>query len=152
MPSAKSTDGGRANTVSLGRCRSERPTCNVARVQPTDAVNVSQLSTANSAITAGLTHKINRLDRDLSGGIAAAAAQMNAVPYVPGVWAFGMSGASYNGQGAMGATISRWSANGRGNLNDGASTVSPTPHFPWRVCVLLGYFLPNNKKKLVSQQ
>ncbi len=90
-----SSDGGRANTVSVGAPGSERTISNVAAgVLPTDAVNVSQLSTSTSTLTDTFNRKINHVDRDLSGGIAAAAALMNVIPYVPGVWAVGMSGAS----------------------------------------------------------
>ena len=76
-----STDGGRANTVSVGAVGAERTISNVAAgVLPTDAVNVSQLSGVSNTFNS----KISRLDRDLSGGIAAAAALMNVTPYVPG--------------------------------------------------------------------
>jgi len=86
-----------------------------------------------------LNRKISKLDRDLSAGIAAAASQVNAMPYVPGVWALGMSGASYNGQGAIGATVSRWDCGGRWNLNAGLSYgFRDTPIIRGGVCILLG--------------
>jgi autotransporter adhesin len=122
---------GRDNTVSVGNAEGGfyRTISNVAPgVLDTDAVNMGQLR-----------HKIHNLDRDLSGGIAAAAAQMNVMPYVPGVFAVAMSGASYNGQGAIGATISRWDCSGKWNLNGGVSYgFNDTPIFRGAVTYLFG--------------
>jgi autotransporter adhesin len=100
-------------------------------VYGSDAVNVNQLNQ--------LRHKFGKLDRDLSGGIAAAAAQMNVMPYVPGLFAVAMSGASYNGEGAIGATVSRWDCGGRWNLNAGVSYgFSNTPIFRGGVTYIFG--------------
>jgi hypothetical protein len=64
---------------------------------------------------------------------------MNVIPYVPGVFAVALDGASYDGQGAFGATISRWDCGGRWNLNAGVSYgFSNTPIFRGGVTVLLG--------------
>jgi Hep_Hag./YadA-like C-terminal region. len=126
---AGSYDYGRSDTVSVGSVGNERTISNLAPgILNTDAVNMGQFR-----------HKINNLDRDLSGGIAAAAAQMNVMPYVPGVFALAMSGASYNGQGAIGATISRWDCDGKWNLNGGVSYgFNDTPIFRGGVTYLFG--------------
>jgi len=86
-----------------------------------------------------MRNKIHGLDRDLSGGIAAAAAQMNVMPYLPGAWTVGMRGASYNGQGALGGTVSHWDCSGRWNVNAGISYgFTDTPIFSGGVSLVLG--------------
>jgi autotransporter adhesin len=107
----------------------ERTISNVAPgVFGTDAVNVNQLR-----------NKVHKLDRDLSGGIAAAAAQVNAMPYLPGIFTVGMSGASYNGEGAVGFTISRWSCKGSWDINAGVSYgFHDTPIFRGGIVIPLG--------------
>jgi autotransporter adhesin len=89
------------NTVSVGSAGNERRITNVAAgINPTDAVNVSQLN----SLSANLQGQINSVDNRLRDGVAMAA---GGVPSVPQGRRFGVFGnvATYDGHGAFGAGL-----------------------------------------------
>jgi len=102
------------NTVSFGSSGNERRLTNVAAgINPTDAVNVSQLSSLSAGFQSqigglqsqigGLQSQVNENDRRLRDGVAVAMAA-GGVPAVPQGRKFGMFGnvATYDGHGAAG--------------------------------------------------
>ncbi|HEY0504708.1 MAG TPA: YadA-like family protein [Lysobacter sp.] len=122
-----------ANTVSIGSAGAERTISNVARGNAdTDAVNVSQLHDSLSEAKAyadtrlndvwdGLAQEVDEVNRQANRGIAAASALINVTPYVPGHVTMNAGLANYRGETALGVGVSRWSDNGRLNLNAGVS-------------------------------
>jgi len=105
-----------------------------------DAVNVGQLnqrladgnaqtlSQANAYtdqkfndVWQNMGNAINEVNQQANRGIAAASALINVTPYVPGHTAVNAGVASYRGEAALGVGVSRWSDNGRVNLNAGVS-------------------------------
>ena len=95
---AGSTTGGRENVVSFGAAGNERQITNVAAgTAATDAVNVSQLQ----SVGAEFGQRLNRQNKELSGGIASAVA-MGMMPTLsePGKMITGGTGL-YNGEGAV---------------------------------------------------
>jgi trimeric autotransporter adhesin len=133
----------RANTVSVGAAGAERQITNVAAgTQPTDAVNVGQLQNlqdwTGSKID-DLQQLINRNQRQANRGIASSAALVNNMPYVPGKVALSAGVANYRGENALGVALSRWSSDGRVNLNAGVSVAQgDSPIFRLGVGVVLG--------------
>ena len=123
----------RANSVSVGAPGSERVVTNVAdAVRDTDAVNARQMrqsvQEANSYTDSRVNDAWNTVRRDMNDmnrqvnrGIAAASALVNVTPYLPGRTAVNAGVASYRGQTALGIGVSRWSDNGRFNVNAGIS-------------------------------
>jgi len=124
-----SNDGGRANTVSVGSAGAERTISNVAAgVNPTDAVNVSQLMEIQENMGSQVEEEIRRLDRRIdrldkktSRGIAAVAALVNVTPYLPGATTINAGAAAYDGEAGLGLTASHWTKNGLFNFNAGVS-------------------------------
>uniref|UniRef100_UPI002353CCCC YadA-like family protein n=1 Tax=Actinobacillus porcinus TaxID=51048 RepID=UPI002353CCCC len=114
--------------VSVGAAGNERRVQNVAAGEisatSTDAINGSQLYSVAQGVDK-LDQKMNRMNRKLRSGIAAATAMSN-IPQVtlPGKSAFGAGVGSYDGQGALAVGYSRMSDNGRIilKMTAGAST------------------------------
>ena len=114
--------------VSVGAAGNERRVQNVAAGEisatSTDAINGSQLYSVAKGVDQ-LDGKVNRMNRKLRSGIAAATAMTN-IPQVtlPGKNALGAGVGSYDGQGALAVGYSRMSDNGRVilKLSAGAST------------------------------
>ena len=114
--------------VSVGAAGNERRVQNVAAGEisatSTDAINGSQLYSVAQGVD-NLDQKMNRMNRKLRSGIAAATAMTN-IPQVtlPGKSALGAGVGSYDGQGALAVGYSRMSDNGRVilKLSAGAST------------------------------
>lgn len=90
-----------ADTVSVGSSGSERRITNVAPgVDPTDAVNVSQLQ---SLVSASVQPQIDKVKKYAARGIAASIAIPPIVmPSEQGKKAFGMEVASFDGEQALG--------------------------------------------------
>lgn len=141
----------RENTVSVGRTGGERQITNVAAgVQGTDAVNVSQLNERMAdanAYTDGrmqdmwdnVNDRFDHASRQANRGIAGAAALVQVTPYLPGKTVLNAGMASYRGETALGVGISRWSDNGRVNVNAGVSAArGDRPIFRIGVGVVLG--------------
>lgn len=141
----------RENTVSVGRAGGERQLTNVAAgVQGTDAVNVSQLNERMAdanAYTDGrvqdmwdnVNDRFDQASRQANRGIAGAAALVQVTPYLPGKTVLNAGMASYRGETALGVGISRWSENGRVNVNAGVSAArGDRPIFRVGVGVVLG--------------
>jgi len=137
----------RDNTVSVGSPGNERQITNVAAgTARTDAANVGQLQDAMSNMqdwtqgqVNGLSKKIDNVQRQANRGIAASAALVNNMPYLPGKVTLNAGVAAYRGQSALGVGVSRWSENGRFNLNAGISAAQgDSPIFRVGVGVVLG--------------
>jgi autotransporter adhesin len=141
----------RANTVSVGSATEQRQITQVAAgTAATDAVNVGQmqgqmastLNQANGYTDQRFNQLWNRQDqfhREANRGIASSAALVNNMPYVPGKVALSAGAATYRGEGALGVGVSRWSNNGRVNLNAGVSMAhGDRPIFRMGVGVILG--------------
>jgi len=108
----------RANSVSVGSAGNERQITNVAAgTALTDAVNLGQLNDRWDRVN----DTINRANRQANRGIAAASALMSVTPYLPGHTGVNAGFASYRGQNAVGVNVSRWTENGRINVNAGVS-------------------------------
>lgn len=141
----------RENSVSVGREGGERQITNVAAgVQATDAVNVGQLQQGVDDAKAyadervqdawsGLEQRLDQVNRQANRGIAAAAALAPMTPYLPGRTTINANLANYRSETAMGVGVSRWSDNGRVNVNGGASMArGDKPIFRMGVGVVLG--------------
>ncbi|WP_219626891.1 ESPR-type extended signal peptide-containing protein [Stenotrophomonas maltophilia] len=141
----------RDDTVSVGRSGYERQITNVkAGVRDTDAVNVSQLNQRMAEANAytdqriddvwqGVNDRIDHASRQANRGIASASAMIPVTPYMPGKTVLNAGMASYRGETALGVGISRWSDNGRVNLNAGVSVAQgDRPIFRVGVGVVLG--------------
>ena len=135
------------NTVSVGSLGNERRITNVAAgTQRTDAANVGQLQDAMSNLqdwtqgqVNGLSRKVDNIQRQANRGIAASAALVNNMPYLPGKVTLNAGVAAYRGQSALGVGVSRWSDNGRFNVNAGVSAAQgDSPIFRLGVGVVLG--------------
>lgn len=141
----------RENSVSVGREGGERQITNVAAgVQATDAANVGQLQQGVHDAKAyadervqdawsGLEQRLDQVNRQANRGIAAAAALAPMTPYLPGKTTINANLANYRSETAMGVGVSRWSDNGRVNVNGGASMArGDKPIFRMGVGVVLG--------------
>lgn len=141
----------RENSVSVGHEGGERQITNVAAgVQATDAVNVGQLQQGVHDAKAyadervqdawsGLEQRLDQVNRQANRGIAAAAALAPMTPYLPGKTTINANLANYRSETAMGVGVSRWSDNGRVNVNGGASMArGDKPIFRMGVGVVLG--------------
>jgi len=141
----------REDTVSVGRAGGERQITNVAAgVQGTDAVNVSQLNERMAdanAYTDGrmqdmwdnVNDRFDHASRQANRGIAGAAALVQVTPYLPGKSVLNAGMATYRGETALGVGVSRWSDNGRVNVNAGVSAArGDRPIFRVGVGVVLG--------------
>ena len=141
----------RENTVAVGREGGERQIAHVAAgVQATDAANVGQLQQSVSDAKgytdervqdawSGMEQRLNRVNRQANRGIAASAALAPMTPYLPGKTTLNANIANYRSETAMGVGVSRWSENGRVNVNGGASMArGDTPIFRMGVGVVLG--------------
>ena len=141
----------RENTVSVGREGGERQVTSVAAgVRDTDAVNVGQLQQGVSDAKGytdervqdawhGMERRLDRVNRQANRGIAAAAALAPMTPYLPGKTTLNANMANYRSETAMGVGVSRWSDNGRVNVNGGASMArGDKPIFRMGVGVVLG--------------
>lgn len=141
----------RANTVAVGHEGGERQITHVAAgVQATDAANVGQLQQGISDAKGytdervqdawnGLEQRLNRVNRQANRGIAASAALAPMTPYLPGKTTLNANIANYRSETAMGVGVSRWSDNGRLNVNGGASMArGDKPIFRMGVGVVLG--------------
>lgn len=69
----------------------------------------------------GLSQEVDEVYRQANRGIAAASALINVTPYAPGHVTVNAGLANYRGETALGVGVSRWSDNGRLNLNAGVS-------------------------------
>ncbi|MFC4761905.1 ESPR-type extended signal peptide-containing protein [Dyella koreensis] len=137
----------RADTVSVGSVGGERQIANVAAgTQRTDAANFGQLQDAVSGVQNwasdrfdGLSKKLNDNQRQANRGIAASAALVNNMPYLPGKTTLNAGVAAYRGQSALGVGMSRWNDSGRFNVNAGVSAArGDAPIFRVGVGVVLG--------------
>jgi len=141
----------REATVSVGRVGGERQITHVAAgVQGTDAVNVSQLNERMAdanAYTDGrmqdmwdnVNDRFDHASRQANRGIAGAAALVQVTPYLPGKTVLNAGMATYRGETALGVGVSRWSDNGRVNVNAGVSAArGDRPIFRVGVGVVLG--------------
>lgn len=141
----------RENSVSVGREGGERQITNVAAgVQATDAVNLGQMQQGVHDAKAyadervqdawsGLEQRLDQVNRQANRGIAAAAALAPMTPYLPGRTTINANLANYRSETAMGVGVSRWSDNGRVNVNGGASMArGDKPIFRMGVGVVLG--------------
>ncbi|BDU18772.1 ESPR-type extended signal peptide-containing protein [Dyella sp. GSA-30] len=135
------------NTVSVGSAGNERRITNVAAgTQRTDAANVGQLQDAMSNLqdwtqgqVNGLSKKVDNVQRQANRGIAASAALVNNMPYLPGKVTLNAGVAAYRGQSALGVGVSRWNDSGRFNVNAGISAAQgDAPIFRVGVGVVLG--------------
>ncbi|HVJ39778.1 MAG TPA: YadA-like family protein, partial [Stenotrophomonas sp.] len=123
----------RANSVSVGAQGKERTVTNVADgTRDTDAINRRQLEQVAKAANDHTDKRIDEawgnvrrdmddMNRQVNRGIAASAALVNVTPYLPGRTAVNAGVASYRGETALGVGVSRWSDNGRVNINAGIS-------------------------------
>ncbi|MCU9999473.1 YadA-like family protein [[Pasteurella] aerogenes] len=106
-----------AKTVSLTENGLNNGGNRITNVAPgkdgTDAVNVNQLNQVNNNVV-NLNDKVNRVDRDLRGGIAGANAAA-ALPqaYIPGKSMVAAAAGTYRGQSALAVGYSRISDNGK---------------------------------------
>ncbi|WP_414491808.1 ESPR-type extended signal peptide-containing protein [Stenotrophomonas maltophilia] len=141
----------RENTVSVGREGAERQITHVAAgTQATEAVNVAQLQQgvqdakvyADERVQdawSGMERRLDQVNRQANRGIAAAAALAPMTPYLPGKTTINANLANYRSETAMGVGVSRWSDNGRVNVNGGASMArGDKPIFRMGVGVVLG--------------
>ena len=128
-----------ANTVSVGSAGAERRITNVADgVSPTDAVNVSQLNAvaqggagpevdALSGRVSALESQVNDVAKNAYRGIAGAAALAFAVPQERGKTTINIGAGSYQGYGALGASVGYLSSSGRYNVSGGVSYTGGNP-------------------------
>jgi trimeric autotransporter adhesin len=98
------------NTVSVGSAGNERRITNVAAgISPTDAVNVSQLSSLSASVQAqfaGLQGQIGGVQTEARRGIAAAvAANGYTTPIRPGGTTVGVSAGFFHGESAVGFSV-----------------------------------------------
>jgi autotransporter adhesin len=96
-----------------------------SRLQQNNAEIVNQANSYTDArvndVWQDLGNEINQVNQQANRGIAAASALVNVTPYLPGHTAVNAGVASYRGEAALGVGVSRWSDNGRVNLNAGVS-------------------------------
>ncbi|MBY5923813.1 YadA-like family protein [Halomonas sp. DP4Y7-1] len=118
-------------SVSLGNGGEPVQIHNVASGTSTyDAVNLGQLNALDSKFSHAYDHlsdKINEVERDASGGIAALAAMADA-PYVAGKFTYHIGTGYHNGESALGVSLRRTADDGRWSvgLGIGASHGGPT--------------------------
>jgi trimeric autotransporter adhesin len=86
-----------------------------------------------------LSNKIDQNAQQANRGIAGAAALVMTTPYMPGRTTLNAGVASYRGESALGVGVSRWSSDGRINLNAGISeALHDQPIFRVGVGMVLG--------------
>lgn len=106
------------NTVSVGAPGAERRITNVAAgIDPTDAVNVGQLTAGLNSVSTQISNvrfDLSRMNRDLEGGVASAMA-VGTLPQVltPGQGTIAGSISTWQGQQAFAIGVSRSSDDGR---------------------------------------
>lgn len=66
------------------------------------------------------------MSRKINRGIAASAALVQVTPNLPGKFTLNFGAATYRGESAMPLGVSRWSRNGRFNVNAGVSVRAAT--------------------------
>lgn len=134
-------------SISVGTSAAPAQIHNVASATaPGDAPNWAQVQGALGAMQGqtndrfdSLQHRVDGNQQQANRGIAAAAALMNNMPYVPGRTALNAGVASYRGESALGVGVSRCSDSGRVNLNAGISAAQgDAPIFRVGVGVVLG--------------
>ena len=104
-----------ANTVSVGSVGNERRITNVAAgVNPTDAVNMSQLN--------GLNNKVDKLGDTLSAGVASAIALQSPAIMIPGKTTMKVGVGYFNGQAAVGVSARKTADSGRWSVTGGVSS------------------------------
>ncbi|MEA5114353.1 MAG: YadA-like family protein [Geobacteraceae bacterium] len=114
---AGSNDGGESNVVSVGTTGNERRITNVAAgVNPTDAVNMSQIQNlsmnALSEANAYTDRRISNLSREAHRGIAGAIAMSRAmVPLSPGESGIAMGFGTSSGQTAVAVSLQHFTSN-----------------------------------------
>ena len=123
------------NSVSVGAAGAERTITNVAAgVNPTDAVNVSQIQ----GITQNFSHQINNVARIAYSGVAMSMAMTGAnyIPYLePGEKALGVGVGSFQGYGA--AAVNFRSMHENGKMVWGVGVSSTGSH--WGVSAGIGW-------------
>jgi autotransporter adhesin len=118
-------DGSKATSVNFAGASGPRRLTGVERgVGDNDAVNMAQF---NEAIKKSddqwnnLSREVDQNSRQANRGIAAASALIGVTPYAPGHVALNAGVATYQGEVALGVGVSRWSDDGRFNVNGGVS-------------------------------
>lgn len=106
--------------MSVGAAGSERRITNVAPgIDPTDAVNVSQLSSLN--------HDIGNVASSAYRGIAGVAALTAGITAAPGKTSINLGVGAYKGYAAGAMSASHTTENGRFNFNGGIGITSHEP-------------------------
>jgi autotransporter adhesin len=102
-----------------------------ASTPATDAARWDQMRDAVSDVKTwandkfdGMSRQIKDNQRQANRGIAASAALIDNMPYLPGKTTLNTGFATYRGQTAFGLGVSRWSENGRVNVNAGISAAA----------------------------
>ncbi|MEG2802906.1 YadA-like family protein [Stenotrophomonas sp.] len=123
----------RADSVSVGHAGSERQIAHVAAGSAdTDAVNVAQLQEQMASVNRYTDQRVEAMEqamgvqtshmsRQINRGIAASAALVQVTPNLPGKVTLNFGTATYRGESALALGLSRWSRDGRYNLNGGVS-------------------------------
>jgi autotransporter adhesin len=135
---AGSSDGGRANVVSVGSAQQQRAITNVAAgnvtANSTDAVNGSQLYSTNQALNntnnavATLQTQYGTLRRDAFSGIAGAMAMQGGQPVAPGHFSIGAGFGIYGGQSAVALRGGYTTPDGHWALGGAVSTGFASSH------------------------
>lgn len=108
----------RPNSVSVGSAGNERVITNVANgTERTDAANWGQVQDAVGDVKNwatdqfdGMSRRVDNVQRQANRGIAASAALVNNMPYLPGKVTLNAGVATYRGQSALGVGVSGWTA------------------------------------------
>lgn len=123
----------REDTVSVGHAGAERQMTHVAAGRSgSDAVNVAQLQDQMASVNRYTDQRVEAMEqamgaqashmsRQINRGIAASAALVQVTPNLPGKVTLNFGAATYRGESAMALGVSRWSRNGRFNVNAGVS-------------------------------
>lgn len=123
----------RADSVSVGHVGGERQIAHVAAGSAdTDAVNVAQLQEQMASVNRYTDQRVEAMEqaigaqashmsRQINRGIAASAALVQVTPNLPGKVTLNFGTASYRGESALALGLSRWSRDGRYNVNGGVS-------------------------------
>jgi autotransporter adhesin len=120
---ANSTDGGQANVVSVGSPGAERRITNVAPgTSPTDAVNLSQLTTAQQNWQLTIDHYVQRADAGVALSLAAAGLHYDTAP---GTTSIAGAASYYTSHAGMSLGINHTSADGRWRYNIATTFVAP---------------------------
>jgi trimeric autotransporter adhesin len=113
---------------------------------PTDAANWGQVQNAVNSLAGQTNDRFDNVQRQIDNnqrqanrGIAASAALVNNMPYLPGKVTLNAGVAGYRGEGALGVGVSRWDESGRFNINAGISAArGDSPIIRFGVGVVLG--------------